>query len=77
MSAWRREAALVIERALDGVDRTDIRAVRRALRAAYPFGQRRFWPYKAWLLEIRSRLGHGLNRKPSGPQFDLFEARHG
>lgn len=32
--------------------------IRQALTAAYPFGERRMWPYKAWLAEVRAqRLG--------------------
>ena len=35
---------------------------RQALREAYPFGPRRFWPYKVWLQEVRYALG--LRKRP-------------
>jgi hypothetical protein len=41
---------------------TDIRQIRRALRDAYPFGERARWPYKVWCDEVRRWLG--LPRKP-------------
>jgi hypothetical protein len=31
--------------------------IRRALRDAYPFGERAMWPYKVWCDEVRRQLG--------------------
>jgi uncharacterized protein (TIGR02996 family) len=57
-SAWRDESRRVIAVALAALpadaDRT---AKAKALRDAYPFGERRGWPYKAWLAEQRIALG--------------------
>lgn len=53
-SRWRDAA----RRTLSEVSRTlpadaDLPTVRRAFSKAYPFGHRRQWPYKVWLLEVR------------------------
>lgn len=34
---------------------------RKAIRDAYPFGERAYWPYKAWCKAVRAYL------KPYGP----------
>ena len=34
-----------------------MKSLRKALREAYPFGEREYWPYKVWCDEIRSQLG--------------------
>lgn len=49
---WRSVARPIIARVLFETQGQDERAIRRALREAYPFGERRFWPYKCWLDEI-------------------------
>jgi hypothetical protein len=57
VSHWRRAAAPIIAKVLaETKGRTD-GEVRAALRAAYPFGQRRFHPYRIWLDEIRIQTG--------------------
>jgi hypothetical protein len=42
----------------------------KALRDAYPFGERRYWPYKAWLAEIKRQLGNP--RDPDAHSGSLF-----
>jgi hypothetical protein len=37
--------------------------IRRQVREAYPFGERKYWPYKAWIARVRAwrhawRLGY-------------------
>jgi hypothetical protein len=34
----------------------DEKAIRKAISAAYPFGERDYWPYKVWLDEVRRQL---------------------
>lgn len=54
---WRESAAPIIERVLietAGKSESDIKL---ALYDAYPFGQRRYHPYKIWLDEIRRQRG--------------------
>ena len=55
-SYWRRIAAPIISRVIAEHGAEDMRGLRRALREAYPFGERRFHPYRIWCDEIRRQL---------------------
>lgn len=56
-SYWRRVSQASIYGALDalpaGASEGD---KRKAVSAAYPFGERRMYPYKVWLEEVRRAL---------------------
>ncbi len=62
-SHWRTTAAGIISDVLDqcgtfSVEKPeDMKAVRARLREAYPFGERRYHPYKIWCDEVRRQLG--------------------
>lgn len=56
-SYWRTKATPIIRGVLVAHAGEPGRDVRRALRLAYPFGERRHWPYKVWLDEIRRQTG--------------------
>lgn len=58
---WRHRAHAVIVSVLAATRGEDERTVRRALRAAYPFGERTNWPYRVWLDEIK--VQRGLKRR--------------
>jgi hypothetical protein len=54
---WRARAEAVIAREIAAgraLDLTDAQ-IRRRVDDAYPFGERRYWPYKAWL-QARHRM---------------------
>lgn len=55
-SYWRQRACEVIGRVIARVGTSDIKQLRRALQAAYPFGERAYTPYKMWLKEVNARL---------------------
>jgi hypothetical protein len=56
--ATRREvASRIIAKVLSEVAGQPDPVVRKALRDAYPFGQRKYWPYKVWLDEIARQRG--------------------
>lgn len=55
-STWRNAAAPIIARVIREVGTDDPVALRRALREAYPWGEKRMHPYKVWLDEIRRQL---------------------
>lgn len=59
-SHWRNHAAPIIRRILEATAGKAEREVRRALRKAYPFGQRKYHPYRIWCDEIARQRG----RKP-------------
>lgn len=69
-SHWRDLAAPIIAEVIAQVGRDDERALRRALREAYPFGERRMWPYKAWRDEIRRQLEGRQHPKAPHPDQD-------
>jgi len=40
-----------------------------AIDASYPFGERKNWPYKAWLAARKAYMARYDDRKPPGPLF--------
>ena len=57
MSTWGDIARARIAEVHASLPETATLAVRRAaLRSAYPFGVRRFWPYRAWCKAQRAYL---------------------
>jgi hypothetical protein len=53
---WRRRARDVIRATMLDHPGADGPAMKRLLRAAYPFGERRHTPYKIWLEEVKRAL---------------------
>lgn len=62
MSRGRKSAAPIIARVLEETKGQDDKAVRKALREAYPFGEPAMLPYKTWNDEIK-RQTKGLVRR--------------
>jgi hypothetical protein len=58
-SRWRTRARSLVAAVLEETKGQDERAVRKALRDAYPFGERAHYPYKVWCDEVR-RARSGL-----------------
>ena len=76
--SWADSAAPVIGEVIRRVGRSDMRALRKALADAYPWGERANTPYKAWLAEVRRQLGHPLNTPrvdEANQQTDMFNQR--
>lgn len=66
-SHWRLSARVVIEAALAALPASADDAVkRRAVSQAYPFGERRHHPYRAWRQEVEAILGK--RRQPATPE---------
>lgn len=59
---WREIARPIIAQVLAATAGEPWKEVKAAIHEAYPFAQRRYWPYKAWLTEIRAQ--RGLRRGP-------------
>ena len=55
--SWREVAAPIIARVLAETTGADEKTIRRALRDAYPFGQRSMHPYKIWCDEVQRQRG--------------------
>ncbi|KPX31928.1 Uncharacterized protein ALO77_00008 [Pseudomonas coronafaciens pv. garcae] len=76
--SWADAAAPVVAEVIRRVGRSDMKALRKELAEAYPWGERENTPYKAWLAEIRRQLGHPLNAPkadPANTQIDMFNHR--
>ncbi len=54
---WRDRCAPIIQQVLCQTKGQTEREIRKALREAYPFGERVMWPYKVWLDEIKRQRG--------------------
>jgi adenine-specific DNA glycosylase len=57
MSKWRDVCRPIIAQVLKDTQGKPEQDIRRALRDAYPFNERKMWPYKVWLSEIALQRG--------------------
>lgn len=57
MSQWREDASRIIARVLKETAGQEENAIRKALRDAYPWGERSNHPYKMWCSEVRRQRG--------------------
>ena len=60
---WRDVARPIIARVLEETKGKPDIEIRQALFNAYPFGERRYTPYKIWLDEIQKQRGKKKDRK--------------
>lgn len=65
ISSWRLAAQEAIAKALKEADeqKLDDEATWKHVSKAYPFGQRRYHPYKIWLSEIKQAKFNALKTK--------------
>jgi len=63
---WAMHAQAVIDRVLSQMPGANLAEKRRALHDAYPYGQRRHWPYKVWCRQVRISLGLATPGKTLG-----------
>ena len=61
--SWRDSARPKVAAVLRATEGQSEAEIKKALFDAYPFGERRYTPYKIWLDEIRRQ--RGLKSKPS------------
>ena len=55
-SPWRLHARNVIQAAISNCQSSDPKAIRKAIRDAYPYGLRANHPYQIWCSEVKSAL---------------------
>lgn len=48
----------------------DVKVIKKAVMATYPYGERAMWPYKVWCDETRRQLAR-LKRAPAPPHDTL------
>lgn len=65
MGSWRDRARPIIAEVLERCrqDGSTEKQIRAALFAAYPFGERKYHPYKIWLDEVRYQRGLKVRAK--------------
>jgi hypothetical protein len=76
-SYWRKIATPIIAKVLIETVGKEEAVIRKALKDAYPFGERSYHPYKIWLDEVQKQRGI-KKRKRTGKasplvQLDLFK----
>jgi len=54
---WRQRAASVVADVIARVGTDDVKLAKCELRKAYPFGERKYYPYQVWLDEVNLQLG--------------------
>lgn len=65
--SWRDTARPIIAQVLKDTKGAPEKEISKALRDAYPFGERNYHPYKIWLDEIKVQRGKrkfGYKEKP-------------
>lgn len=55
--SWREISRPIIAKVLREHKGADEKEIRKALKEAYPFGVRKYHPYKVWLDEVKIQLG--------------------
>lgn len=69
---WRDKSRPIIGQILHDLEGRPEKEIRKALFDAYPFGMRRYHPYKIWLDEIR-RQRFGRSKTPDPRQMAIAE----
>lgn len=73
---WRKRAAPIIHQVIqENLDKPLIE-IRKALRAAYPWGERKLHPYRIWCDEVKKQLakaGKIKAKKKESDQQNLFD----
>ena len=57
MATWRDKAATVISDVIRQNPGMEQKELRKLISAAYPFGERKYHPYKIWCDEVNRQLG--------------------
>lgn len=68
---WREAAQRRIQKVVDEVGLNDQKQLKQALFDAYPYGERKHYPYKVWCQEVRKILNQKPAFKPL-PKNNLF-----
>lgn len=71
MSSWKEESMQIIRNVLKDNEHSTEQELKRALKDAYPFGERKHWPYKIWLDCVRRALA-GRRLSETKPENSLL-----
>jgi hypothetical protein len=70
---WRDAARSVIAPIEREYRDKPLAELKTALREAYPFGQRAYFPYKVWCEEQRKAIARHPESLPQGPEYEIQE----
>lgn len=63
MSEWRKVSRDIISKCIiENADKSD-KELKKIISKKYPFGQRRYHPYKIWLNEIKRQINGYIRMK--------------
>ncbi|MBT7304886.1 MAG: hypothetical protein HN849_35490 [Victivallales bacterium] len=76
MGTWRDHARPIIAAVIAEHQGETKREVRRALRDAYPYGERKYHPYKVWCDEVNRQLRIAFAPEDVTEGLPLFETNN-
>ena len=74
VSHWRTTSRQVIGKVIQDNPHADRDLLLKMISAAYPFGERRYWPYKIWLDEVHYMTGQPKPAPIPPGQLNFIEA---
>jgi len=75
MSDWSEVSRKVIQGVINAHPNASDAELRNAVKDAYPFGVRKFWPYKAWCKAVNDLLGPSVQKRRSAASHRAKHAR--
>lgn len=64
MTTWYERAQAHIRVVADDYNGDDLAQLEKTIRESYPFGERKYWPYKAWLKAVNDYMS--FRRRAAG-----------
>lgn len=77
MATWREISARIVYDVLEKTKGQEPKAIRKALKEAYPFGEREMHPYKVWLAEIKRQTRGKYSTRKQEPIQPLWDQAKG
>lgn len=71
MNSWEAESMQIIRNVLKDNEHSTESELKRALKDAYPFGERKHWPYKIWCNCVKRALA-GRRLSETKPENSLL-----
>lgn len=71
MNSWEAESMQIIRNVLKDNEHSTESELKRALKDAYPFGERKHWPYKIWCGCVKRALA-GRRLSETKPENSLL-----
>lgn len=57
MGTWRQSCRPLIAETIKANEGKTLKELKKAIREVYPFGERKYHPYKIWFDEVKIQLG--------------------